>query len=324
MKTVFATFGRRFAGLGTAALLACSAPVLNSFAQPASPVGQWDCVMSGGGQNGILFLNFCAESDTANGLPVFEGIYIQAGHQKLSTGRGGAVTTGRGSSSTFTNIFGGGFITGSANGTAVTVGPDDWYPDSRGFRGYWSYNSKGQTFGSYYMVMTSPLKFTNNVSFVGKVVPGKRLTMVGTSAFGKFTIRGVPLVPVATALPVDGFHWAGTVAQNGVKSFETFSLTALSVPNMYALTGAGPSYSYDWFAPSNNVSFCLISSQKRMAFQVEEIPIATGTNAVVTERATSGHLINSTKAIQARGSGDSSGDLNVVTFNASLVPYIIP
>lgn len=406
MKNVFTTFGRRVAGLSTAALLAFAAPVLNSFAQPASPVGAWDCIMTGNGQNGILFLNFTGDSDGPNGvgLPIFEGLYIQAGHKKVggASGRNGASGTGRtqGSVASVTNLFGGGFLAGSATGIYTNVGPDDWLTDSRGYRGYWFFNNKGQVVGSFYNVLNSTalttnffetctnntiqipltnggfysLSFdfcftnavlntnypwlapdreagttnllltnfnytvglvgqTNDVSFVGKVVPGKRLTLVGTSAFGKFTIRGVPLNPINTALPLDGFYWTGSKFQNGFHSMEQFGLVDLVpnltvgftnlnqvIPNAYIMVGQGPSYSY---GSTNGATLCLISSQKRIGFFVQEVPYGTIPNLFET-RATFGKFVNTTRKIGGNTLGESTADFDLIQFNAFLSPYPLP
>ncbi|HEY2081409.1 MAG TPA: hypothetical protein VGI88_01395, partial [Verrucomicrobiae bacterium] len=104
MKTLIANPGR-LVGLATAAMIALLSPALNALSQPASPVGIWDCVMSGNGQNGILFLNFTADTDLGNGLPVFEGLFIQAGRLNLSgSGRNGSTgSTRSGAGASFTN-----------------------------------------------------------------------------------------------------------------------------------------------------------------------------------------------------------------------------
>ncbi len=394
MKTFFATSGR-WIGLSVAALLAVAAPITNVFSQPASPVGEWDCVMTGNGQNGIIFLNFSAQTDGITGLPVFEGIFVQGGHKKVSStddGRNGSSGNSRGGvgSNTFTNLFGGGFIDGSASDTNMNIGPDDWLGDSRGHRGTWFFNSKGQVVGSYFTVLdatshvtnffqtcvdevlTIPLTnggsfplevsfcftnpiivtnvpwsapppntevgftnlvftnqnftlaavgITNNVSFIGKVVPGKRLTMVGSSAFGKFTIQGVPLAPVVTPLPVDGFFWTGTVTQNGFKYVEEFSLISQGIPNYFGMNGQGPSYTYD---PLSTV--CLISQKKRIGFSVFEIPFGAGTNGEITAtlRGTVGTLKSTTKVIGTKSLGCSTADPNIIEFDANLSPFPLP
>ncbi|HEX4262997.1 MAG TPA: hypothetical protein VH597_01555 [Verrucomicrobiae bacterium] len=398
MKTLV-TNRRRLASLATGALIALLAPALNALSQANPPVGMWDCVMSGHGQNGILFLNFLPQSDLGNHLPVFEGVFIQAGQLKVSgAGRdaGSTGSTRSGSGGIITNLFGGGFINGSASGVATNVGEGDWFNDSRGYRGYWAYDNKGRTVGQFYTVLNGtanvtnffdtcideilPIHLTNNgsfnihvdfcftnavlatnfpwsapdgevgftnltftnvnftigtvgqtngISFVGKVVPGKRLTMVGTSAFGKFTIRGVPLQPLHTLLPVDGFTWTASKVQNGFKSVEEFQLAGAGggltnastvIPNLYAMIGQGPSYIY---GTSNDGTFCLISSQKRIAFFVQEIPFGTAPPLLET-RATIGKLVNHASKIGANTTGESTADPNIIHFNAYLSTFPTP
>lgn len=389
MKTLIAKSGRLL-GFSAAALLALATQAV---AQPASPVGQWDCLVSGSGQNGILFLNFTTDTDPVSGLPTFEGIMAQAGHQGLNAGNNGgrpgggsgAPRAGGSGTNSIINIFGGGFIEGSAGEVANNGGPNDWLADSRGHRGTWFFNSKGQVVGSFFMTLnatgvvtnffdtcidqvlsipltnggtfnqqvqfcfTNPvfatnifwgpasdgeagftnLVFTNNnftvaavgtnqnISFVGKVVPGKRLTLVGSSPQGKFSISGVPLAPVPTALAVDGFTWTGTKRADGNQTQEQFFLSDTGIPNYYGLNGSGPAYTYNF-----TNSFCMISAHKRIAFVVDEIPFSPG--GVENLRATVGNFVNSSKAIGGNTLGDGALESSFIQFNARLSPFLAP
>ena len=294
----------RLAGWGTTLLLAFNAPAAKIII-PVSPVGQWDCVIDGPGQAGIIFLNFTDDADTNSGFPTFEGFFAQAGRRgPTPTSDRSSGGTGRTSGGTsFTNLFGGGFIEGSAGGVANNGTGSDWLMDSRGHRGNWFFNSKGQVVGSYFTTLdvtstvtnyfescystnfSIPLtnggslhfsfdicatkavlttnvpwgpagdgatgftnltfnntnftfghiEVTNNVSFVGKVVAGKRITLTGTSTYGKFTITGVPLntVPSVSGVPVDDvYFWTGIKTQDGSKFAEQFHLTDTGIPNV--------------------------------------------------------------------------------------------
>ena len=142
---------------------------------------------------------------------------------------------------------------------------------------------------------------TNGISFVGKVVPGKRITLVGSSPFGKFTITGVPLNPISTALPVDGFFWTGTKVENGFRTVEEFGLFPMStdngfpttIPNAYLVSGQGPSYTYGGGSGIGS-ELCLISAKKKIAFSIAEIPVGTvaGSFIPVNFRGTCGPFIN--------------------------------
>lgn len=392
MKTIFAKHSGRIVGFAAAALLALGARTAHAVIIPVSPVGQWDCVISGPGQAGVIFLNFTQDVDTNSGFPTFEGFFIQAGHQSSGSSstdpRGGTGTgrTGTGTGS-FTNLFGGGFIEGAAGPVAENGTGDDWMADSRGHRGNWFYNSKGQVVGSYYttlnatttitnffqtcvstnfsipltnggsfpfsfdMCFTNPvlntnvfwgpaedgefgftnLSFTNynftlgavgvtnNVSFVGKVT-SKRITLTGTSSYGKFTITGVPLNPVTikSGLPIDGqYLWTGTKSQDGFKLAEQFTLVDTGIANLYGMIGQGPSYSY---GPTN--SFCMISANKKIAFVVSEAQVNGAPNSLEFSRASIGNFINTKNAIGGKTLGDSAENLNLIEFDAFITPFI--
>src|SRR5580765_5522070 len=84
MKTNFALLKKTFFSPGVAILatllvLASATAGRAALALPPSPVGQWDCIMSGAGQDGIIFLNFTMDIDTNSGLPTFEGVFVSAG-----------------------------------------------------------------------------------------------------------------------------------------------------------------------------------------------------------------------------------------------------
>jgi hypothetical protein len=389
MKTIFAKHSGRFARLLSVAVLTLGVRAAQAVIIPASPVGQWDCVISGAGQNGIIFLNFTEDADPNSGFPTFEGLWIQAGHQgqtpATSRGGGGIGRNGSGGTTTFTNIFGGAFIHGSAGEVADNGGPGDWLPDSRGRRGDWFFNSKGQLVGSFYQVVnasatvtnffetctttnfgipltnggTFPFSFdicftndvlvtnvfwgpaedgesgfanltfvntnftlgliggTNNVSFVGKVVPNKHISLIGTTIWGKITITGVPLTPITTVLPVDaGYSWTGIKRQDGNQIAEQFRLIDTAIPNVFMMSGQGPSYAF------GTNSFCMISANKKIGFAVDEVPLLGSSDAIVLGRATVGKFVNSRRAIGGKTVGDTTVNLNVIDFDAFLTPFI--
>ena len=110
---------------------------------------------------------------------------------------------------------------------------------------------------------------SNVVNFIGKVIPGKRLTLTGRGTLGRFAIRGVP----STTLTSLSGSWLGTKKQNRVSTFELFTLgpltnsvlsftnsseTITNPPNAFAVTGSGPGYFY-----TNGLA--VLSSQKKLA-----------------------------------------------------------
>jgi hypothetical protein len=371
------------------ASVAIAALALSAKAQlptPPSPVGQWDCIVSGPGQDGIMFMNFTSDIDTNNGLPTFEAVFVHAGRQTIPTGRNGVPIATRAGNGSVTNLFGGGFINGSAGPVANNGDVNDWLPDSRGHRGNWFFDSNGRIVGSFYTVVNATtgvtnffqmcvetnlsipltngstfdvpidicfsnaalatnvawgpapdgesgttnisiantnftlgvLGETNSVSFVGKVSP-THLTLTGVTSFGKITIKGVPLVPVDTFLAApDSFFWTGILKESGVKSYETFTLTDTTIPNCYIPVGQGPSYTY------GDGSICLISSQKKIGFAITQIGINDTEVPTTVSRATVGPLINTKKALGAKGVGDSDTGADLIQFNANLSPFIFP
>lgn len=404
MKTLLEYSARRIGLLiaGAFALVVLATNGVAQAAQPPSPEGTWDCIVRGAGLSGILFLNFTTDLDTNSGLPTFEGVFVQGGHDQNqdAPGRGGSTGNSRsGSGSSVTNLFGGGFVNGTAGGVTDNGGISDWLANSLGYRGDWFYDDKGRVVGSFYTVVNSSaavtnyfetcvnngageyvsihltngepfsvyvnfcftnafiqtnypwgpapdgesgttnliftnnnftigsIGITNNVSFVGKVIPGAkpRLTMVGTSTFGTFNVTGVPLTPVVVKNPnvssLSEYPWTGSVVQNGVKSEEIFTLVPTGIPNVYGINGEGPSY---YYSPSNSI--CLISSQKQIGFAVAEIAAgSSGAGPIqVILRGTVGPLINNNNTFGTKGVGDSSAAINQITFDANLVPYNIP
>lgn len=192
---MFAKHSGRLAKLMAAGLMAIGVHSAQAIIIPTSPVGQWDCVIDGPGQAGIIFLNFTQDLDTNSGFPTFEGFFVQAGHQgnnsSSSSGRG-TTTTGRGGSpgaNSFTNLFGGGFIEGAAGGVAENGTGDDWLADSRGHRGNWFFNSKGQIVGSFFTTLNATTIVTNffetctNASFSVQLTNGTSQTFSFDTCF---------------------------------------------------------------------------------------------------------------------------------------------
>src|SRR5436305_9644569 len=117
MKTIMnkaALFGLT---TGLAALSLLFGGVSQSKAAPFdSPVSNdWDCIGTGGGQNGIFFLHFDNTPDpTNNNMFQFNGISIQAGNRGTSSSSGGGRNsggdpgrgTGGGSTNAIGNVFG--------------------------------------------------------------------------------------------------------------------------------------------------------------------------------------------------------------------------
>jgi len=296
-------------------LLAGSAGVCQAAPPPpASPVGTWDIFFSGGGRVGLANITFAGDS-------TFAGYEIMAPKQPGSSqasGRPGAIGSGVPSSNTNsmgTNIF----------GFETVLGP-------------WGFDSKGRVIGSWVEltpantcvtnttitatsvtngnVITVTLStntsvncdaLTNQVSFVGTVVPGKRLTLVASTSTGKVTYRGVPNAP----LPDISGQWYGYKNEQKQSFLEFFTLTPDGL-NTYDFVGSGPGgvdgeYIYSGFA--------MVSKHKKMAFASQVIYPTVGSNILSSIGSFNPKSVNAqTKGIEIENSGGGSFQL---TFKAT-------
>lgn len=112
-----------------------------------------------------------------------------------------------------------------------------------------------------YEITTTAL--TNSLSFVAKVVPGSRLTLVCSTPTGKVTYRGVP---TQTLRNISG-DWNGfkkDKTQQYVEFLSLFKLVDSDIPNLYDVVGTGPGYNYQGHA--------LLSSQKKFALVARIVP----------------------------------------------------
>jgi hypothetical protein len=310
-----------------------------------SPVGTWDCVISGNRQ-GIAYFQF---SDDGT-FVVTEMIVPNPPPTppNPSEDRGGE-GTGRGES-------------GSTN----TFTPSQQIFGSEETNGMWALDPKGRTIGFFeetsaqvsctvttipYSTNNAPSSFSfsttngattdptfcitiptatndavitetttcfsnipvctalsNAVSFVG-TVSAKRIVLKCTTPFGNTTYEGVPIQD----LPDFSGSYSGVRKQGGVTYQELFTLTADgSVPNMYDVSLTGPGYSY--------LGESLISSQKKIAFVLGQVP-PIPTNAPTVIRAVTGPF-NSKKGSAATVGWDQPGGVleNREHFNTQQVP----
>jgi hypothetical protein len=177
--------------------------------------------------------------------------------------------------------------------------------------GSWGFDSKGNTVGFYIELIissgvgsTNIVTITNQVSFIAKITPNKRLTAIYSSSLGgNGTFQGVPIKPLTD---LSG-HWTGDEINAGVSTYEFFTLSGSGFPNIYDLNGSGPGY-----AISNGV--CMVSSQKKIAFA--DYKFYNATNAAYVQRGTVGPLINSTRQLggNTKGIADPGASVNYNAF----------
>ena len=217
-----------------------------------SPVGSWDCLISGAGQQGLAVFTFYDDGTFAGyELMTPKVSNLEAENGERYNGSGIGRNPGKGGITTSTNLVGFGDFTGA-----------------------WSYDVKGRVIGSFALNTVAhesdPETQPTSVSFTAKVVPDKRLTLVGSSASGKLTYSGIPIMPFTD---LSGF-WYGAKAETNQVFLEFFTLTPTEripgVPNLYTVEGQAAAYDV-------SDGFCLVSTQKKIGFGVSEF---VGTNGV--------------------------------------------
>ncbi|HXG47556.1 MAG TPA: hypothetical protein VNO52_08025 [Methylomirabilota bacterium] len=206
----------RFAlGLVVAILTTCGAPALH--AQTYSPVGTWDCVLSGG-KVGTARITFNADY-TLDGIQIR---YSRSSKGADSNPRGGTDNRGETeetSSGSGTNLYGG----------AILVGE-------------WGYDSENRVVGYIAEVSSGN---TNEVSIQGTARASSRLTLRGSAGGANFTIRGQP-TDLGGLTDISGDYAA--LGRHGEVPFTEF-LQFDNVSNgEYDIEGTGPGYTLTGFA----------------------------------------------------------------------------
>jgi hypothetical protein len=292
----------RLVGASALGLLALAAT--SQAAAPKSPVGTWDCVMSGA-REGLASMTFHADGTFTN-IEVLVPKPAKAPAPNNDNRGGDGVGRFPGDSS-------GGSVTNK------TLPPHTDLFGSQETSGLWTFDIRGRVIGSFYEIseptyatnaITPPSTnldltlyevpttnasslgdefcvtrtigtnsaglytnlvscyvitanaITNQLSFVGTVVPGKRLTLVVSSPAGKVTFSGVPNVPLTD---ISG-NWYGSERVGQLWYTEFFTLTPSTLgPNIYAVDGSGPGYTYSGMA--------MLSPQKKLGFSLGIYPL---------------------------------------------------
>jgi hypothetical protein len=140
---------------------------------------------------------------------------------------------------------------------------------------------------------------TNLISFVGTVVPNKRLALVASTSFGKVTYSGVPLVP--SRYDLSGPWYAYKTQKQAMLEF--FSLTPFTAHNPWSVEypdlGQYPNiyYTLDGIGPASSFfGISMLSTRNKVGFIFETT--ASGASNVVLS-ATYGTLSASRRATNA-------------------------
>jgi hypothetical protein len=233
--------------LAAVAISALSGPALaaTNTVSGNSPVGSWDCVMSGV-RTGVATLVFSNDfTFTAYEVLVPKGPALP--DTSAATGRGPNTGVGRSPSGTTNSGPSGTAIYGS---DAVT---NNWTFDEQGrVFGFWAETAGLTSCVTNILTNTVPpttnivcSELVNSVNFTGTVVPGRRLTLTCSTPLGKVIYRGVPTVQLADF----SGNYIGTLKQKLPPVFnEMFTLIPTTAftqyPNLYDIIGQGPGYAY--------------------------------------------------------------------------------
>jgi hypothetical protein len=285
----------RFVLAAGASVFLCGAWTPAQAAAPPSPVGDWDCLVSGKQGVGIAHITFAGnyafsgmELLTVNPLaPVPSGSSYDGRNPGADLGRGIYIGPGPGSGSS-TNS--------SSSGTSSSVSAVEQVFGMGDVSGSWQYDIYNRVIGYFVQTIEKtrlsistnlvqvtqtvtnldgsvttttedrveivtnslPSFTTNNVGFVAKVVPGKSLTLTAYTPNGKQVYTGRPLPAV---LPDLSGSWYVNRKANGQWLVEFLEATPGSKRFLFNINGTGASYTFNGVA--------MVSSWKRIGFVFE-------------------------------------------------------
>ena len=278
MKINFKTKERLQRSIGRAAavlgLIVLGASAAHAQTPPASPVGVWDCNITGS-RSGLALMEFFVD-----GTFVIEEIVVPAPPRSPSSP---AESTGRGTG-------GGRNGTGGSGGTNFTILSTNLFGHEI-TTGRWGYDSRGNLIGFYSEILagvcttnvvtvtnsdgsvtnveTKVCKdFTNAVSFTGKTVPGTRLTLHCTLDAKKALYSGRPAILLTN---IAG-KWYGNRLDHGFPTTEFLTLTDAG-GNVYPVAGESGNYQYTGVA--------MLSRWNKIAYDVRMLPEREIVRAVV-------------------------------------------
>jgi len=273
MKNLRSNFNHLAGVLAASWLMAGAGSTLAQF---TSPVGTWDCVVSGR-ERGVAYLTFAADN-TFSGYEVLtpKQVGVQTDDNLRGPDNIGRTFEASTGPTTTTNFSGflllSGYwshdITGkkilgfytegnftlscSTNQviTSVTTSNQVTNPD-----GSITISNSVQWFTNDANIVCVTNGLTNNLSFTAIVNPGSRLSLKATSANGNKNLKGVPATPIADLS--GGYYAEGK--KSGLKFIEFLSFEASSeYPNAFDVYGGGGGYELEGIA--------VASRQKKMGF----------------------------------------------------------
>jgi hypothetical protein len=297
--------------------------------QYASPVGTWDCLISGSGQQGIAFLTF-NPAVTNHNQGTFSGYQLVSQKKQTTSSNDGGRNPG-GDVGRYVTIDTNAPFNGGTNLLGFTPVNGPWWYDEKGrVVGYFTvaggfhepvtnyipvYDSTGTNL-LYERTEIDIGGFTNAFSYVAKVVTGKRLTLSCSTTTGKVTYKGVPY---KTTIPGISGRWSGTKKENHQEFLQEFNLTSVALGNpfdpvtvsddvtnfaniYFSTNGTGPGYLFDAAA--------MVSTQKKIGFNFFTFPEgATNVTILGTKQGvTFGPVTRNNKVTKANTTGMEQPD----------------
>jgi hypothetical protein len=265
-------------------------------AQFHSPTGSWDFVESGA-RSGIAFITF-ADDKTLTGYEIIvpktrtNSVIEQFGFVSIS-----------------------GLWNYDAKGRIIGFWPefvDQVCQTNITVSG--STNTLGGTNGPNLITNVVCNATTNSVSFVGKVTPGKRFSLVVFASGGKVSFKGVSF---AQSTILNGDYYANKIQQKHLFT-EFFNLSAVDLggglANTYLVAGSGGSYSY-----TNGIA--MLSSQKQLAMVMNTGGDPVSGPASATLRSVIGAYNSKKQTASLKGVDQADGVLtNKITVQISRLP----
>jgi hypothetical protein len=245
-------------------------PVQQAHCEWPSPVGTlWDAVVTGSGQRGIAFLTFAEGGDLSGyqllaPLPSTKPSY----DPRTPFGDVGRQTVTGGGGTNKTYLYG--------------ISPVE---------GSWGFDEKGRLIGGYVLRQAgyeTNTSLQTGVSFAGKVVPGKRLTLVAYTPMGKWNFSAISY----RTMPDLSGNWYVTRKYSGQTFYESMPLTRdfgdlaeqfpdlATYPGIY-YTGNADSDNYGRGPGYGFGGFTLLSSQKKIGYSFNSWTLGSS-NSVVT------------------------------------------
>lgn len=252
----------------TKTLSACAGVLLGAAASqaavPVSPVGTWDCNISGAQGRGVAYITF-NEDYTFTGYSIMTVKPLPSSSPTSNPDQrndGGNVGRSDGSTGTNTVV------------TAATAGGSTNLYGFSQITGPWTYDLvTGKAIGFFKQSVLDETGTNISIISVGvsaKVGAGPRLNLVTSTPSGKTYYTGKPVSPTFPDLTGT---WYAYNKQNGATMVEFFTLMPSGLPGLYEVSdGKGAGYTFHGYA--------IASGWKKLGFSIYSRLETTSTDSL--------------------------------------------